>query len=110
MTSEVTTPTDRMAAARAAKAARAAERKAAEAAAPVLEGSKPEVKVLTSEEVERKRAELYTQLADLPPVQHPGLRPGTKIGEGFKAEYVDYTRQWYEDVEARRKDHDDQGR
>jgi hypothetical protein len=60
--------------------------------------------------VERLRAELYTKLADLPPTQHPGVRPGTKVGEGLKQEYADYTSKWFEDVEERRKDRDDQGR
>lgn len=103
MTSEVTTPSDRMAAARAAKALKAAER----AAAP----KEPEApKTMSPEEVERLRAELYTKIADLPPTQHPGVRPGTKIGEGLKQEYVDYTHRWFEDFEARRQDRDNQGR
>lgn len=65
----------------------------------------------TDEEIETKRADLLAQLADLPPVENKaGLRPGTKVGEGLKAEYVDYTPKWFEDIEARRKDRDDQGR
>jgi hypothetical protein len=99
VTNEVAT--DPMAKARAAKAAKAAQKET-----PTVE----EVKALSSEEIEAKRAALLDQLADLPPVQHPGLRPGTRVGEGLKSEYVDYTRQWYENVEERKKDRDDQGR
>jgi hypothetical protein len=94
MTSEVTTPSDRMAAARAAKAAKAAER----AAAP------EEPKVLTEAEIEQKRSDLYAAIADLPAVNHPGVEPGTRIGEGLKQEYQDFTHAWFEDVEERRKD------
>jgi hypothetical protein len=95
MTSEVTTPSDRMAAARAAKAAKAAERAAAPPEPP---------KPMTDEEIERKRSDLLAAIADLPAVSHPGLEPGTRVGEGLKAEYVDFTHEWFEDVEARRKD------
>jgi hypothetical protein len=100
--------TDPMAKARAAKAAKAAERQAhdeVDAMTPPAEATP-----LSEEEIERKRADLYAAIADLPPVNHPNMRPGTKVGEGLKSDYVEYTHQWYEDVEARKKDRDDQGR
>lgn len=97
---------DRMAKARAAKAAKAAERTAITETVQELVEAKP----LTNEEIERKRADLYAAIADLPPVHHPGVKPGTRVGEGLKQEYQEFTHAWFEDVEERRKDRDDQGR
>ncbi len=96
MSSEIAT--DPMAKARAAKAAKA-------------EALESQIKVeLTKDEIEAKRAALIEQLADLPPSNPPGARPGVRVGEGLKSEYVDYSAQWFENFEERRKDRDSQGR
>ena len=69
-----------------------------------------ETKKPSDDEIETKRAALLAQLADLPQKVQANARPGTRVGEGLAAEYIDFTPKWFEDVEARRLDRDNQGR
>lgn len=60
---------------------------------------------LSETEIEAKRAALIAELDALPTPKVDGnLRPGTKIGDGFTADTVPFTKEFYLDVEARRKD------
>ena len=95
MTSEI--KADPLAKARAAKAAK----KAATIPAP----TKP-VDEMTPEELKQEHDRLQAALDALPFVgdKVKDQEPGTLIGEGLVREYVPHTRQWFEDVEERRKD------
>src|SRR5688500_8423093 len=108
---------------KAGKAAKAAERAAApkEAPAPIVVSestardieaevrplSEEEIKKLTPAEVEARRAKLTAAIDSLPTPVVPGAQPGTKMGEGLTQDYVPYTREWFLDVEARRKENPD---
>ena len=63
-----------------------------------------ELKKLTPAEVEARRARLTAAIDSLPTFVSPGAKPGTIIGSGLTAEYAPYTREWFLDVEERKKE------
>ena len=69
-------------------------------------------KPMTEDEIRARRQKLLDELAELPnpEANNPGLRPGTEVGTGPAREKVAFTESWYLDVEARRKDLDENGR
>lgn len=71
-----------------------------------------ETKDLTEDEIRAKRRKLLEELADLPnpDANSTALKPGTEVGTGPSREKVAFTEAWYLDVEARRKDLDENGK
>jgi hypothetical protein len=80
-----------MAAARAAKAAKAAGSALNIPPADVIEK-------MTPAELEAKRQQLIAEL-DAISVKPTAGQPGTKVGEGLTSEYVPYTAKWFMDNE-----------
>lgn len=71
--------------------------------------SDTETKELSPAEIEAKRQALIAELDALPAPKVDGLRPGTKVGDGYAADYVPFTTEWFLDIEARRKDKNPDG-
>lgn len=69
-------------------------------------GNPKDPRDMTPEELKVEHERLQASLEALPYVAESleGAKPGTKIGEGLTREYVPYTREWFLDVAARRKD------
>lgn len=59
---------------------------------------------MTDAEKATYRAELEAAIDSIKPPVPAGARPGMKVGEGYVQEYVGYTRDWFLDIENRRKD------
>ncbi len=70
------------------------------------EASPKDPKDMTLEERKAEHDRLQAALDKIPYVGDnvTGTKPGTVIGEGLTREYVPFNREWYLDVEARRKD------
>lgn len=85
--------TDRMAKARAAKAAKAAVQ-----VAPTLDIqplTEEEAAKLTPVEIEQRRARLTALIDALPAPKVDGAKPGSITGTGLTAEYVPYNAKWF---------------
>lgn len=99
--------TDRMAAARAAKAAKQAEAKQVTAAG-IPTYSEAEIVAMSAEDKREYRRRLLDALTDVPnpDADNPTADqiPGTLIGEGPVKDKVAFTERWFLDVEARKKD------
>lgn len=108
---------DKMAKARAAKAAKKETQtdmaatiavEVAKALAGIQAAQKASEKKpddMTPEELKKEHERLQNALEALPYVgEKVKAEPGTIIGEGLTREYVPHTREWFMDVEARRQD------
>lgn len=65
---------------------------------------KDAIEKMTPEEKEARRKALTAELDSLRPAVPQGAQPGDRIGAGVTAEYVPYSKEWFLDVEARKKD------
>jgi hypothetical protein len=106
MSSDIPEKTDKMAAARAAKVAKreAQTRDLDSQFAPL---SDDELKKLTPDEINLRRARLTAAIDSLPPVSAAVAtiaRPGTKVGEGMAQDVVPFTAEWFTDIPARQKE------